>query len=669
MCQRRRRCTLTRLAATLFAGLLFAKQAGAALSLAAWGIILAVIGLVAAVGIVLSTSDNSPEIGSVQIRVEDGGASDWYVGQLRPVAVETDVSFGHIRGDDIGVITLEVDFDGDIAYRETRRYTEEGDGDPDTETLGRWEGTITFAMEVEALDHGVGSIGAKISVDGEDNGLFFDSAASTSASAALPVEVLYPLELQSSSNAIGWLSPPTGTILHHECFDQTLQVRNRATVPGDIGSARISHTTAERVPFTEAADDNTAAVTSAVTGSVGHENALVHVNSASFDTDWSLQGSGNLRVFLRGASQWSHDGGTGPSSQSNTCQGGTLNCTLVDVNLPPVARNVNASYALEILSRHAPSRPGASRDVQVSDTSGFSQTRTTDSAGNLSLAAPALGPLVSVDLVSGSDAPLFDPKLLTAVNASLFDPGTAPTFATFHIREREAPAILGLAVDDAGDPVVVDLFAVGVSGEENYLGRFGGVIDIPGGLDVSQVGYPNALFRVRPVDVFNRSYLKPELEISLPSGDGTLDLGTLLFEESAPVVGPVIFRGRFEIRNPEGRVPESVAGLQLQVEGVGLVETDAAGAFEISVPASPNPRVVRLLDPGSVATSAGHPLHVEGLPEMSVEFGRGGSPLDLGNVTLSSTAAPPAPLPLLPPAALVVLATLLVGVGLRFARN
>ena len=87
------------------------------------------IGLLAAVGIVLSTSDNSPEIGAIQIRVEDAGVSDWYVGQLRAVSVQTDVSFGHIRGDDVGVITLEVDFDGDVAYRETRRYTEEGDGD------------------------------------------------------------------------------------------------------------------------------------------------------------------------------------------------------------------------------------------------------------------------------------------------------------------------------------------------------------------------------------------------------------------------------------------------------------------------------------------------------------------------------------------------------------
>jgi len=521
---------MTRFAAMLFAGMLFAKQAGAALSLAAWGIILAVIGLLAAVGIVLSTSDNSPEIGSIQIRVEDGGVSDWYVGQLRPVSVETDVSFGHIRGDDVGVITLEVDFDGDVAYRETRRYTEEGDGDSETDTLGRWEGTITFAMEVEALDHGVGSIGAKISVEGESNGLFFDSAASTSASATLPVEVLYPLELQSSSNAIGWLSPSNDTILHHECFDQTLQVRNRATVPGDIGSARISHTTAEHVPFTAAGNDSTAALTSVLTGSVGHENALVHVNSASFATDWSLQGSGNLRVFLRGASQWSNDGGTGPSSQSNTCQGGTLNCTLVDVNLPPGVHNVNTSYALQILSRSAPSRVGASRDVLVSDNSGFSQTRTTDASGIFSLTAPALGPLVSVDLVSGSDAALFDPKLLTAVNAALFDAAAAPTFETFHIREREAPAILGHAVDGAGDPVLVDLFAVGVGGEENYLGRFTGGIDIPGGLDLSQVGYPNALFRVRPVDVFNRSYLKPELEVGVPSGDNPLDMGTLLFE-------------------------------------------------------------------------------------------------------------------------------------------
>jgi len=655
--------------AALAAGVFCAKQASAALSLAAWGIILAVIGLLAAVGIVLSTSDNSPEIGAIQIRVEDAGVSDWYVGQLRAVSVQTDVSFGHIRGDDVGVITLEVDFDGDVAYRETRRYTEEGDGDPDTDTLGRWEGTLTFAMEVEALDHGVGSIGAKIRVEGESNGLFFDSAASASDNATLPVEVLYPLELQSSSGAIGWLNPVGDTILHHECFDQTLQVRNRATVPGEVESARISHTTAQNVSFTAAGNDSTAAVTSLVTGSVGHENALVHVNSASFSTDWSLQGSGNLRVFLRGESQWSNDGGTGPSSQSNTCQGGTLNCTLVDVILPPVAHNVNASYALEILSRSTPSRPGAARDVLVSDNSGFSQTRTTDGSGIFSLTAPALGPLVTLDLVSGSDAALYEPKLLAAVNASLFDSGVAPTFQTFHILEREAPAILGQAVDGNGNPVTVDLFAVGVGGEENDLGRFTGSIDIPGGLDLSAVGYPTAVFRARPVAAFNRAYLKSELEIGVSSSEGTLNLGVLLFEEAAPVVGPVVFRGRFEIRDPAGLSAETLVGLQIEVDGVGTATTDALGAFDISVPASVTPRVVRLLDPGSVATSSGQPLLVEGLPEMSVEFGRGGSPLDLGSVTLHSSESPPAALPLLPPVALAVLAALLAGLGLRFGRS
>jgi len=649
---------VARVLATLLAASLFAKQAGAALSLAAWGIILAVVGLIAAVGIVLSTSDNDPEIGAIQIRVEDAGTSDWYVGQLRALSVETDVSFGHIRGDDVGVITLEVDFDGDVAYRETRRYTEKGDGDPDTETLGRWEGTLTFAMEVEALDHGVGSIGAKVTVNGESNGLFSDPPASASGNATLPVEILYPLEIQSGSNAIGWLSPASDSIFHHQCFDQTLQVRNRATVPGEIQNARIAHTSAQGVPFSAAADDTSAAVTDAVTGSVGHENALAHLNATDFSTDWSLQGTGNLRVFLRGESQWSHDGGTSPSSQGNTCQGGTLSCTLLDVDLPPVARNVNTHYALEILSRSEAPRAGASRQVLVSDNAGFSQTRTTDASGVFDLSAPALGPLVSIDLVTGSDAGLFETKLLGAVNAALFDASVSPTFQTFHILEREAPPILGQVVDGSGAPMTVDLFAVGVDGQENDLGRFTGDIDVPGGVDVSQIGFPNALFRVRPVAAFNRAYLKSELEVGLPSGDGPLDLGILLFEEAPPAIGPVLFRGRFEIRDPEGLGAEALPGLQLEIEGVGTLMTDSLGGFEFEVPASPTSRLLRILSPGAVSTAAGHPLqlHFEGPPEIPIEFGRGGDLLDLGNVTLHSAPLPPASLPSLPLASALALA-------------
>ncbi len=662
---------MSRLAGLLGAvllGLIVAKKSTAALSLAAWGIILAVVGLLAAVGIVLATSDDDPEIGAIQIRVENAGASDWYVGQLRVVSVGTDVSFGHIRGDDVGVITLEVDFDGDVAYRETRRYTEKNDGDPNTETLGRWEGTIRFGMEVEARDHGVGTIGAKVIVDGESNGLFTDPAASVSGNTSLPVDVLFPLEIQSGSGAIGWLSPPSETILHHECFDQTLQVRNRATVEGEVGSATISQTTAEHIPFGKASGNLVASETDIVTGSVGHDNVLIYGNAVDFSTDWSLQGSGNLRVFLRSTAQWSNNGGTGPSSQSNTCQGGTLNYSLVNVSIPPTAHNVNADYALEILSRNGPSRAGSSRNILVSDDSAFSQTRSTDSAGIFNIAAPALGPLVTLDLVTGSDSPLFEDKVVAAVNAALFDDSAAPTFDTFYIFEREAPAILGLAVDGLGNPMTVDLFAVGVDGEENDLGRFTGAIDIPGGLDAASLGYPTALFRIRAVAAFNRAYLKPELEIGLPASDATLDLGTLVFAEVPPALEPLIFRGRFEIRDPEGANAEALSGLLLEVQGVGTVQTDPLGAFEIVVPGGGPPRIFRLMNPETIATSAGNPVSFEGLPQLAIEFGRSGSTLDLGNITLHSTETP-VEVPMLPPVSLALLALLLPATVFLYSRR
>ena len=644
------------------ATLLMAKNASAAWMLAFF---LTLVGVLGGIAVVLATNDGEPEIGAIRIIPDDTESVGWYVGQLRRVTVEADVSFGHIRGSDVGVITLELDFNGNVENRPPpRRYTEQDDGDPDTETLGRWEGTITFAADLEPGDHGVGSIGAKITVDGESDGLFSDSAVTVSDSETLLVEVQYPLELQSVSGAIGWLDPPDATIWHIECFDQSLEVRNRATVHGQVGVGRVSHSSATSVPFAAANTNYSAVVTEIVEGSVGHETSNIHGNNVAFKTDWDLSGSDNIRLFLRGDEEWRDDGAAGPSSQDNTCDGGTGNCTLIDINDAPALRDVEGTYVLEILARNQPPRVASSHQVLVTDTSGFSQMYTTNAAGEFTISESALGPLVGIDLVVGSDAALFEPKALVGVNVELFDSDTPPTFESFSIVEAEAPSVQGNAVDGLGNPVRTDLFAVDDEGGETFLGRFAGPISIPGGLDLSTIGYPEATFRVKPLPAFNRDYQVPKLDVVLSSDVEVIDLGILLFEERDPFEGPVTFRGTFEVRGPDGVLAYPGSGLSLWIDGVGTVVTGSGGEFEVVVPAGVAPRTVGLLDPPDLATAAGNPLNLPAQTESEIEFGRNGAAvLDLGVVTLHAQAAPPE-VPLLHPLPLGALTALLLALGL-----
>ena len=649
--------------------LLAAKNASAALQLALWGIALGVIGILASIGIVLATDDGSPEIGPIQIVVDNSEPGDWYVGQLRVVTVETEVSFGHIRGTDVGTITLELDVNGDVEDRQPRRYTEKDDNDPDTITLDRWEGIITFGVEVEAKTEGSVTIGAKITVDGESDGLYSDSAVTVSKIESRTVDFLYPLELQSVSEAIGWLDPHKETITHVQCFDQSLEVRNRATVHGQVGEGTISRSTADSVPFAAASTNSSAAVTEIVEGSVGHENSVVHWNSVYFETGWSLEGTDNIRLFLESESEWSDGGGRGPSSQSNTCDGGTGNCTLIDIHDAPVVRDVDTTYVVEILARNQPRRAASSRQVLLTDTSGLSKSHTTNSSGEFTISESALGPLVGLNLVVGSDAALFEPKSLVGVNVELFDSDVSPTFQSFSIMEAEAPSVQGNAIDGLGNPVRTDLFAVDDEGEETFLGRFTGPISIPGGLDLSTVGYPEAKFRVKPLPAFNRDYQVAKLDVVLSSDVEVIDLGILLFEEREPFEGPVTFRGTFEIRGPDGVLAYPGAGLSLWIEGVGTVVTGSGGEFEVVVPAGVAPRTVGFSDPPDLATAGGDPLNLPEQTESEIEFGRNGTAvLDLGVVTLHAQVAPPE-VPLLDPAALGALVTLLAGAGLFFARR
>ena len=86
-------------------------------------------------------------------------------------------------------------------------------------------------------------------------------------------------------------------------------------------------------------------------------------------------------------------------------------------------------------------------------------------------------------------------------------------------------------MDGLGNIVPSDLFAVDGSGDETFLERFTGAISIPGGFDLSTLGYPSATFRVKPVPAFNRDYTVTEIEIVHSTDVEVVELGALVFQE------------------------------------------------------------------------------------------------------------------------------------------
>lgn len=586
-----------------------------------------------------ATDDDGPEIANVEVIVPESNSI--YVGQKRTVTVLATVSFGHIRGyEDIGVIRLNADIDGEQVHTEEKRYTVETDYRQTTETLGRWEGVIPFEFDLEAKEYGTSAhLNVDITVTGDENGLFSDDRKTVGpVSETVLLDILFPFD-KTSNDKTGFLNPATETITHYECFDQDLLIKSYSTAPGEVKIASLGKETWENVDFVGKESyegNNPIADTLIYDVEIGHD-AAEHMSQSSFYSEWSLYGSDNIRLFLDGEGEWTFDGDSGPGPDVNYCDGVIAvpdTCNLVPAVYAPQPRDINDSYLLVIHSHSQEPRPGSNHDVVVTDNNGFFQQITTDGNGNFTINQNPLGPLVSITLVDELDT-LFVPKTITSFNVALLDQSEDVHFDTFHIMERTAPVISGTVSDDAGSPLNAELF-VHNGTVETSIGIVHGSFSI-GGIDQGVMGYPTTIVRVEVLPNAYRCYTTSSMLDTVPSTAGPIALGNVEFVRCPPAGGYVTFTGTFMSGN-ESLVP--LPNLAIAVSGAGEAVTDANGHFEMMVPPPSQKRFVTFPNIETFARSSCYSLEQPPGGGDSILFGQSGDTLDLGVVVLDEVQTP-----------------------------
>jgi hypothetical protein len=602
------------------------------------------VGVLVGIGLTIAyeqaTSDNDPEIYDIQIIVPSSG--QFYVGQKRMVTVVASVSFGHIRGDDIGRITVEADVDGEQHHRESKYYTVKHDSRDWTETLGRWEGDIEFNFEVEATVENPATLNVKITVMGEENGLLFDKQKRVSESETFDLNILWPFGDPPLSNNITHLDPADDDTKNHtESFDQHLMIRNLSTANGEVKKATLGNKTEYNIEFAGKSSygNNNPNVDSLISYAEITHGGAWHAEDVEYESSWDLYGTDNVRLFLETSEDWTHNGETGPSGVKNTCRWveGTAPTLSYDTTLA-LPRDINDTFLLVVHSHSQAPRPASNREVIV--TSGAStHPCTTDVNGYFTINQTNLGPLVSMELVSGADSILFVPKNIAPFNVSLLDQNEPVHFDTLHIREKTAFAISGNVVDEFGIALNAEIF-VNNGSLETSLGLVYGPFIIQG-VDLSVLGHPSTDIRVEVRPETNTCYQNsPALYPSEPT-TAPIVLGPVIFPRCSTYEGNVTFKGTFKVTPYNNGFPMvydtmlvPLPGLQIAVSGAGATSTGGNGNFQMTIPGPSQYRQVTFPNIMNITGPSGHHLKQPPVEGFSVLFGQGGNTLDLGVVVL-----------------------------------
>jgi hypothetical protein len=641
-------------------------------------IIIATVFTVAGIAISLNLKDDTPEIGDITVDIPDQQGANWYVGDYRAVNVEVPVSFGHIRWKDVGKVKISLELpQGEVSKPVVRKYTVRGDDRSDTHTWGRWEGKVPagFTVQATTVAPSVNLI-IHVEVQGEKgSNLTIDKKKTVRKDRIVPLQFLFPFEEQPQSGLIGWLEDPTtATIYHHECFDQSLSIRNFSWAFGQIGKSTIGNTTKEDATINYRLATGTSRRTELVRGEVNHDpNAVGHACCVDFRTPWSLvdpNNSENIRLFLNKKPDWTYSGQEGPSGTlDNTCNGGGGTCDLIPTVIDPNRRAVNESYTLHIISPSEDLKPASNREILITDTWGFSAVVSTDPNGVFSISAPALGPLVSLQLVYGTESELYEPRTMELLNVQLLDSSVEPQFTDFYIEEKEAPPISGRVVDNFGNELRAEISAINPTNptEEILLDSIDSAFAISG-VGIGKIGYPSTTVVVRVEPDFNRDYTQDSVEIPVSTNSGPIDLGDIVFSEIASYQGPVLFRGRYAVRCLQSDDDHALPGLVVAVEGAGAAVTDSGGLFSIIIP-GPGIREVTFPNATTLGTPCGTHLKLDPGTSWMIEFGRGGAIADMGYQEVNAFSPSGGGIPTVSQVGLVVLASLLLLGGLAALRR
>ena len=582
---------------------------------------------------------DSPHL--IWVRLEMPDESDpWYVGEKRTGKIRFKVDFGHIRGEELGTLSWYLYWNNDPTrpIGDGKKWvTFEGDGDPETETLNGTVATYDWDIELEGIRVGTSKLMARVSVTGMKDG-FIDShdVWGPFDEEVAEITVDYPFRTDFYSDKIGILDPPQETANHNECFTQRLQIHNFSPAAGAVTRAKIMNTTRYDAPL------NASGLTTIVEGDVTHEDGLIgHTGQESYRTDWSLYRDDNIYLKLERNKEWRTDGDQGIGGLDNLCDpvpSGT--CPLPDIIYGSSAMPINETYQLSIVSSSQPTQPAANRDVIVTSPTG-GQTVTTDALGNFSINVPSLGPLVDMQLVVGPDSALFERKTFVDFPVGLLD-GDPPPWHSFTISYKEAQRISGRVIDNHGDGLVADIYAINPAdpGVEVLLTTADSAYVIQP-VDLVTLGYPATTLRFRVRPGFNRAYATDFIDVPhATNGTVPVALSDVVFVEAPNYDGTVLFTGN-AISIGLAHNDEPIRGLRISVAGAGVVTTDANGDFQLSVPGPSMMRRVALTNVDDLVTARGELLVSPPQPSVDIEFGKGGPVMDVGTVVLKTKKPSP----------------------------
>ena len=629
-----------------------------------------------------SLPKTKPRVGPITVNIDNTG--QWFVGGKRDVHVSFDASFGSISGKQVGKLKVQVKLGTKVMDEEVRKYTKKGDGKSSTITLGSNRGRFQFKLGLQAAKVAQNEMfSVYVRADGESGKWWWPDkkAHDTEESDPFPLVFQFPFDKEPSSSKIGWLSPAAATHGHNQCFDQSLRVKSLTPASWRVVEGRLG----DKKAGIKKTGKGTFEVVSNQVGHYEDDNCPLpfdicswHVSDEGYTTGWDLSRGGssdNIRVYLAGGKEWRDDGDNGPSQDENNCTGSFTSvpnpdCFGTDYEIvPPPNVTFTQPVELQLISFQDPAATvGAGWDLAFTGIGGNPGSPlaswTTDSNGSVSVSVADFAPVVDVYLVPpmGVSSDYFDADSLFRTQYPL-----APLPDTLYILEKEGPRITGQVIDNQPTPVDLEADVVVINPQTSEETRFGvsGSFDL-GPIGLTKLGYPTTNIRIEVEPRVNRAYTLPSIDRNGESTTGTtIDLGPIVFDEAPHYPGIVTFTGDALVRNYLDASEVPIVGMNIVVNGsdqptdppVAFGSTDGFGHFSIDVPAGPY--WVHFTNAGDLLGPNGRGLDAAAFQTFPLEFGRGGSTLDMGELVVDEVGQV---IPALPPAGLIIL-LVLVGAG------
>ncbi len=497
------------------------------------GLTIAVIALVVAIAALVvaieGLDDSEPGIGDISVSIPY--QNDWYVGEERQIDIDIEASFGHISGNEKGSITVDVEMEGETLLQETQTYSSNDLG-------GGHEGIFSFSFKAEGKREGFKYLTIDVTVDGEKDGFLWDSDDSDYKTENVGVDVKFPLKLDPNYSMIAWLNPASVDINHDDCETQTLRINNCSTADGQITEAKINDTKRhyKKIDGKSTIGGSSQLTTLVSDDKIGHE-ADPHEYDEYFSTYWNMSGTDNIRLFLKKDKEWKYDGQVCDcyNDKPNICRGQQLvYCEQIgEVVQYADPIDINDDFYIALLSPETTEELAPEgweiKVTDVSDGDPLNATVAVDADGKVNLNYTSFGPLVDIQLVTGSNLTYYEARTMDNLCVELLAAPAA--LGTFYVVHKEI-SISGNVQDMYYNPMVADVYAInsGNPGVEVFLGRVRGSFNL-GPLNLSTLGYPTTTlkFYADPQDFIEYEPQDAIMTIGGISTASDINLGLVVF--------------------------------------------------------------------------------------------------------------------------------------------